>query len=104
MLDPDEIKESEVEQLIEEIAAEVVRRKLEAPAVLFLEMNRPLSFIGSQALIVATPLLGPIFGPEKMARYSKLLSNRQNIEKIISRIEDMSAKRDKKDKESSDNS
>jgi len=95
MIDPVEIDEAEVERMIEDLATHIVRRRLETPAVLFLEMNRPLSFIGSQALIMAMPLLGPLFGPEKLARYSKLLSDRQNIEKLINRIEELSAERDR---------
>jgi hypothetical protein len=96
MMIDDGSEQQDVEQAIEEIASEVVRRKLEAPAILFFEMNRPLAFIGSQALIVATPLLGPLFGPEKMARYSKLLSKRENVEKLIDRIEELSREKDKK--------
>lgn len=96
---PEEIDEAEVEQAIEEIAAEVVRRRLEAPAVLFLEMNRPLSFAGSQALIVATPLFGPMFGPERMGRYSKLFADRENIDRLIKRIEELSEERDRKEKQ-----
>ena len=39
---------------------------MEAPAVMFLEMHRPLSFVGSQALIVGSPFLGPFVGIEKV--------------------------------------
>jgi len=88
------ISEEEANDAIEAIAADIVRRRLETPAVMFLEMNKPLSFAASQALIVGTPLLGVLFGVEKMQRYSQLLRSKENVEKLIRRIESLSGKND----------
>jgi len=43
--------------VIEKLARAIVARRLEAPATLFLELNRPLGFIYSQAAFFARPFL-----------------------------------------------
>jgi len=60
-----------------------------APAVLFLELNKPLSFVASQSLIVLTPFLAPFLGLENVHRYSRLLEKRENVELLIERIEQL---------------
>lgn len=79
------------DEVIDSIAAKVAGRRLETPAVLFLDMHKPLSFIASQALLVGMPFLGLLFGAQSIADISKVLSERENVERIIKRIEEMSA-------------
>lgn len=96
------LSEEETEKFVVDVATAIVKRRLETPAVLFLEMHKPLSYIASQGLIVAMPFLGPIIGQERIARFSRFLQARDNIERLIQRIEDMSEERDianKKDAE-----
>jgi hypothetical protein len=73
--------------LIDSIAAAVVRRGMETPAVLFLELNRPLAFLYSQGLHFATPLLGVFASPEKVSRVAHLLDCPDKVEQLIARIE-----------------
>ena len=40
------------------------------------------------------PFLAPFFGQQKVARYSRFLQTRENVEKLIQRIEDLSEERD----------
>ncbi len=75
--------------LIDRIARGVVRRGMETPAVLFLEIHRPISFLGSQALHFLTPLLGLIVPPPELRRLAELLEEPQNVERLISRIEEV---------------
>ena len=82
------------DKLIDELARKVTDRGLQTPAILFLEMNKPLSFIAGQAMLAASPLLMPIFGAEGVQKYSQLLSSRDNIELLIRRIEDLSEERE----------
>ncbi|MEN6371033.1 MAG: hypothetical protein ABFD64_03385 [Armatimonadota bacterium] len=91
--------EEEAQQLAEEVAAMIVKRRLETPAVLFLEMHKPLSFIASQGMIVAMPFLAPLLGPEKVSKFSRFLRERENIERLIQRIEELSEERDLAKKE-----
>lgn len=88
-LTPDETR-----GIIDSIARRVVARRLECPAVVFLEMHKPLSFIASQGIVCALPLVGPLVGAETMARFSRLLRDRGNIEALIARIEELAAERD----------
>lgn len=84
----------EASALADSIARYIVNRRLETPAVLFFEMHKPLSFLASQAAIVAMPFLGPLIGARRMADLSRLLSDRKYVELLISRIEEMAAERD----------
>lgn len=90
------LSEEETQQVIDEIASAIVKRRLETPAVLFLEMHKPISYIAGQGLIVAMPVLGPMLGPERMAKFSRLLQKRENVERLIQRIEEMSEESDKR--------
>jgi hypothetical protein len=85
-----EFTTEERDRLIDKVANGVVKRRMEAPAVMFLELHKPLSFIGSQALIVGSPFVGPFVGIENVHRVSKLIADRSNVERLIQRIEELS--------------
>jgi hypothetical protein len=93
------LSEQETKQVIEEIAGLVVKRGLITPAIMFLEMHKPLSFVAGQGLIVAMPFLAPFLGADKVGRYSRFLNTRENIERLIQRIEDMSEEKDREERE-----
>lgn len=88
-LQEDELSDEERDAILERIAQGVVRRGMAVPAVLFLELNKPLSFVASQSLIVLTPFLAPFVGIENVHRYSRLLEKRDNVERLIERIEQL---------------
>ncbi len=85
------LTDEERDAWIERAAHEVVRRRMEVPAVFMLEMHRPLSFLGSQALIVATPFLGALAGTDNVLKLSKLLEDSRNVERLVNRIEELAA-------------
>ncbi len=80
--------------LVDSVAKPIVDRRLEVPAVLFLETYRPLSFVASQSLLVAMPFLAPFVGAQRVADLSKILKDRANVEVLLRRIEDMANDRD----------
>ena len=84
-----DLSPEEEEKLIENIAKLVVDKGLEAPAVMFLEAARPLSFIASQFAIVALGPLQWLFELEG-PKYTGLFMKRENVGKIIERIEALS--------------
>lgn len=88
------LSETEIDNAVNAVAERIVGRRLEAPAMLFLEIHRPLSFVASQGLLAALPLIGPLVGADRVLGASKLLENRANIDRLISRIEEMAAARD----------
>lgn len=81
-LDPEES-----ESLINSIAKKIIDRRLETACVLFLEMNKPLSFLASQSALVAMPFLGPVIGAQNIANFSRFFADRNNIDKLIDKIE-----------------
>lgn len=83
----------QIDASVDSIAKKVIARRLETPAVLFLEMHKPLAHLAGQGAFVALPLVGPLVGPQKMADFGKLISERANIELLIERIEKLAAAR-----------
>ena len=68
--------------LIERVARRIERRGLVAPAVLFLETMKPLSFLGGQMLYLAQPILG-----RSAAEYAGLLEDPGSVERLLARLE-----------------
>jgi len=93
------LSEEDAEKIANDVAAAIVKRRLETPSVLFLEMHKPLSFIASQGALVAMPFLGPLLGPERMTKLSRFLRERKNVERLIQRIEELAEERDLAKKE-----
>jgi len=89
----DELTDEQRDAILERIAQGIVRRGMAAPAVLFLELNKPLSFVASQSLVVLTPFLAPFVGVENVHRYGRLLEKRENVERLIDRIEQLEYER-----------
>lgn len=84
-----DLTEEEEERLIGNIAKLVVGMGLEAPAIMFLEVTKPLSFIASQLAIVALGPLQWLFELET-PKYTGLFMKKQNVDRIIGRIEELS--------------
>ena len=84
-----ELTDADEEKLIGNIAKTVVEYGLEAPAIMFLEVTRPVSFIASQLAIVALGPLQWLFELET-PKYTALFMKRENVGKIIERIEELS--------------
>ncbi len=82
-----ELSEEETDDLIERAANEIGRRKLEVPAVLFLELHKPLAFVGSQSSIMFAPFIAPFVGFDFVNNYSRLFAKRENVERLLQRIE-----------------
>ena len=73
--------------LVERLARLVGRWGLAAPAIFFLEANKPLSFIGSQALLLLQPMTDLFMAPELTADLAALFADRDRLETLISRLE-----------------
>jgi hypothetical protein len=84
-----ELTEEEEQKLINNIAKLIVDKGLEAPAIMFLEVTRPLSFVASQLAIVA---LGPLewLFELQVPKYTSLFMKKENVSRIIERIEELS--------------
>lgn len=76
---------SEQLALIEQLADRLTTRGLGAPSILALELLKPWSFVGSQLLLAAEPLLGPWRASGH--RYATLLEERGHVEALIAALE-----------------
>ena len=92
-----ELTDEETEALVQKAATEIVRRKMQTPAILFLEMNKPLANVGANSALVLAPFAVPFFGFDFVNDYSRLFSKRENVELLLQRIEQLSAKQPAKD-------
>ena len=91
------------QEILDRLASWVVTKRMTTPAILFLESHRPLSFVGSQAMIAASPiahffepflqyLMGPGYEHAIYKRFAGLMEDRENVERLIIAIERMSQK------------
>ena len=83
----EDLTEQETVVLLAKLEDQIRKRKLEAPAILFLEMNKPISRLAGSAMIVFTPFLAPFVGLDNVHNYSRLLMDRENVEKLVCRLE-----------------
>ena len=82
-----EISNEERDRLLDRAAREVVRRRLETPVTLALEMHRPLGFFGHQGMVFLQPMLAPVVGWEKLDRVIQLLADPKNVDRFFDRLE-----------------
>lgn len=71
--------------LIEQVAQRVEAAGMSAPAIAFLEANRPLAFVSSQMLLVAQPFLAPLLA--SLDGWIDILEDRGSVQRLISRLE-----------------
>jgi hypothetical protein len=79
--------------VLEKLARDVVSRRLETAAVVFLEMHLPLTNLLYSSTLLFQPLLSPFVGNGRIEALSSILADRRNIEWLIRRIEELSEKR-----------
>lgn len=92
-----ELTPEEDERMIDRISEEVVDRGLDAPAIMFLESVKPISFIGSQlGMAFVAPFLMVFW--ELGVDYIKFFEKRDNVEKLLRKIEEKSHTREEEKK------
>lgn len=84
------LTEEERKEIAEKIAREIKKRKLEAVAILALEMHKPLANVAGHAALAFSPFLIPVLGFQFVDRYSQFISERENIETLIRLLEQTS--------------
>ena len=82
-------------ELIDKMARFITDRHMQTPAIIFLESLKPLSFVigqfGMAYLSPFTPFFGR-WGNEGLI----LIQKRENVERLLQRIEELSRNQDKK--------
>ena len=78
----------EEKKVLEQFADEIVRRGLTVPTILFAQSSKPLSFIGSQVMLILRPIIQMIYPTTTV--YDKLqsaLEKRKGLEYFIEILE-----------------
>lgn len=73
--------------LLEKVSREIVKRGMTTPALAFLEMSRPMNFLGAQALHFFAPLFTSVFDPRAYEQFSRFLERRDAIDIWCEQIE-----------------
>ena len=77
--------------LIASLAARIRERGLETHATLFLELVKPLGFLGSQLVLMFGPLFSAV-PPTRLAAYAALLEDRQAVDELLAAIDSRPAR------------
>ena len=77
--------------LVEKLCKDVIRRRVTAPALMALEMSRPLNYVSAQFLHFVQPFASAIVDAEEYAQLTAFLEQRGSIEYICKRLEAMDA-------------
>ena len=87
------------EQLLEQLSQQICRWRLTLPAIVLLQVTRPLSFIASQALLLCQPLISTFYDAPQIAGYADLLADRANLDRLVARLEEDSRTHQGKEKD-----
>ena len=86
-------KPEELDEFINSLAALIVDKQMSAPAVMALEMAKPISLVSYSVLVVFGPLLDLLFDPVKMEKFQAVIADRVRIEQLMTTIEDLELKK-----------
>ena len=75
----------------EKVCREIVRRRMTVPAVMLLEMSRPLNYLGAQALHFFQPFGTVLIEPGAWETFANFLERRGSVEYLARLIEDAEA-------------
>jgi len=91
---PGAVQPNEAERnLVERVCLEIVRRRLSAPALLLLEMSRPLNYVSAQFLHFVHPFLTVVGAGTASEQLARFLEHRGALEYVADRLEQAEARR-----------
>ena len=76
--------------VISKLADIVVRIHMSVPAIMFLESVRPLTFVGSQAMVFFKPIISRFFTSAEYDKLATIIEKREVIDLLIIEIEQKS--------------
>jgi len=82
-----ELTEEEQETLLEKAALQIRKRRMAVPAIMALEMHKPLASLTGQTGVVFAPFLVPILGYSAVNDYTRLLTMPGTVERLIQKLE-----------------
>ena len=88
-IDPEGPSEPTEEQarIIDGLCREIARRRLTTPALFYLEISRPLNYVGSQFLHFIRPILSVMLDTRSLELFASFLEKRGSVETLVARLE-----------------
>lgn len=83
----------EQREIVDRVCREIVRRNMTIPALMSLEMSRPLGFLAAQTIHFFTPVIATITDATGHKHFAAFLERRQSIEYLCRRIEQLESER-----------
>ncbi|MGE5560507.1 MAG: hypothetical protein ACM3XN_05555 [Chloroflexota bacterium] len=87
------------DELIDWFVDQVTKRGLTTPAIIFLEVNRPMTFVASSLATFLGPIVGVVLPPNMMDEIAALLADRSNVDLVIDRLEKAADLQNRRDRE-----
>ena len=75
------------QEIISNLAKEIVNRGMAVPAIFFLESTKYISFIGSQFLVFLGPIATCFINNKKYYNFAEILEKKSNIDFLLNEIE-----------------
>lgn len=72
--------------VLNRVARMLARRRLTSPALMLLEMSRPINFIASQFLVFMHPFATALLNPAEYGRFTRILEHREGMDALIDAI------------------
>ena len=69
------------------IAKKIIELKLVTPSIFFLEMVKPLNFIGSQTMVFFGPIISAFVKTDGYYKAAEIFENHNSVEFLIQEIE-----------------
>ena len=74
-------------EIIDRLCAEVVRRRMATPALMALEMSRPLNGISAATMHLFQPVISAVMNAASYEQFALFLEHRGSIDYLCRRIE-----------------
>ncbi|MBC8202946.1 MAG: hypothetical protein H8E91_03870 [Planctomycetes bacterium] len=98
--DSESINPTEVQKnAIDKLCRGIIRRGLTTPAIIGVEMGRPLNYIGSQTMHFFTPLIAAFVPTDSWKAMAEFLEHRGSVDWIRNRIEELEQEMDEPKKQ-----
>ena len=88
-IDPPSTAEPSIDQkpIVDQVCRQIVHRRLAAPALAFLEMFRPLNYVGSQAMHFLKPIIYALSDVRAYECMAEFLERRGSADYLCRQIE-----------------
>lgn len=94
----EELKPERRDEMLVAIAKKIEKYNLITPAIFFLQMSKPLAFVGSQAVLFGAPIAGAFIDERLIEDLGQLMGDRENVERLLTMLEEREEARLEKEK------